>query len=217
MKGMATPEQMAALAAAERHGLRPLVPRADDQAPRGRRGNGRGAHGAAGLGVRADAVRVHARRHERPERRDRAHERAARRALGRCAREPEARLRRRRRGDPEPHARRLVAEAAGVLRSREPGELAAEAARGARRRADNEGRRRRRREDEEPGGGNNRNSRSPLLSFANTDMAFRDDVMVVGSYHGFNVYRLQGDKRRSSCRPSSAPAGRATSRSSAIS
>ena len=32
--------------------------------------------------------------------------------------------------------------------------------------------------------------RSPLLSFANTDMAFVDDVMVVGSYHGFNIYRL---------------------------
>jgi len=46
---------------------------------------------------------------------------------------------------------------------------------------------------EEPsGGGNNRDSRSPLLSFANTDLAFRGDVMVVGSYHGFNVYRLQG-------------------------
>ena len=32
--------------------------------------------------------------------------------------------------------------------------------------------------------------RSPLLSFANTDMAFRDDVMFAGSYHGFNIYRL---------------------------
>ena len=35
--------------------------------------------------------------------------------------------------------------------------------------------------------------RSPLLSFANTDMAFRDDVLVAGSYHGFNVYRLGED------------------------
>jgi uncharacterized protein (DUF305 family) len=35
--------------------------------------------------------------------------------------------------------------------------------------------------------------RSPLLSFANTDMAFSGDVMVAGSYHGFNVYRLSGD------------------------
>ena len=32
--------------------------------------------------------------------------------------------------------------------------------------------------------------RSPLLSFANTDMAFFDDVLVAGSYHGFNIYRL---------------------------
>jgi hypothetical protein len=29
------------------------------------------------------------------------------------------------------------------------------------------------------------------LSFANTDLAFRGDVMVVGSYHGFNIYRLR--------------------------
>ena len=34
------------------------------------------------------------------------------------------------------------------------------------------------------------NRRSPLLSFANTDMAFSDDVLVVGNYHGFNIYRL---------------------------
>ena len=32
--------------------------------------------------------------------------------------------------------------------------------------------------------------RSPLLSFSNTDMAFADDKMVAGSYHGFNVYQL---------------------------
>ncbi len=37
-------------------------------------------------------------------------------------------------------------------------------------------------DDEEP--------RAPLLSFANTDMAFAGDVLVAGSYHGFNVYRL---------------------------
>ncbi|MEM6909396.1 MAG: DUF305 domain-containing protein [Pseudomonadota bacterium] len=35
--------------------------------------------------------------------------------------------------------------------------------------------------------------RSPLLDFANTDMAFFDDIMVAGSYHGFNVYKL-GDE-----------------------
>jgi uncharacterized protein (DUF305 family) len=32
--------------------------------------------------------------------------------------------------------------------------------------------------------------RSPLLSFSNTDIAFSGDVMVVGNYHGYNVYRL---------------------------
>ncbi len=32
--------------------------------------------------------------------------------------------------------------------------------------------------------------RSPLLSFANTDMAFAGDVLVTGNYHGFNIYRL---------------------------
>ena len=36
-------------------------------------------------------------------------------------------------------------------------------------------------------------SRSPLLSFSNTDVAFRDDIMVAGSYHGFNIYALGAD------------------------
>ena len=35
--------------------------------------------------------------------------------------------------------------------------------------------------------------RSPLLSFSNTDVAFRDDIMVAGSYHGFNIYELGDD------------------------
>jgi uncharacterized protein (DUF305 family) len=35
------------------------------------------------------------------------------------------------------------------------------------------------------------NSRAPLLSFSNTDMAFAGDVLVTGSYHGYNIYRLQ--------------------------
>ncbi|WP_416830261.1 MAG: DUF305 domain-containing protein [Erythrobacter sp.] len=35
--------------------------------------------------------------------------------------------------------------------------------------------------------------RSPLLDFANTDMAFFDDIMVAGNYHGFNIYRLGDD------------------------
>ena len=32
--------------------------------------------------------------------------------------------------------------------------------------------------------------RSPMLSFSNTDMAFKDNIMVAGSYHGFNIYEL---------------------------
>ncbi|NNE37120.1 MAG: DUF305 domain-containing protein, partial [Gammaproteobacteria bacterium] len=35
--------------------------------------------------------------------------------------------------------------------------------------------------------------RYPLLSFSNTDMAFSRDVLVTGSYHGFNIYQLQGN------------------------
>ena len=35
--------------------------------------------------------------------------------------------------------------------------------------------------------------RYPLLSFVNTDIAFAGDVMAVGSYHGFNLYRLRED------------------------
>jgi uncharacterized protein (DUF305 family) len=35
--------------------------------------------------------------------------------------------------------------------------------------------------------------RYPLMSFSNTDMAFAGDVLVVGSYHGFNIYRLGED------------------------
>ncbi len=35
--------------------------------------------------------------------------------------------------------------------------------------------------------------RYPFLSFANTDMAFAGDILVTGSYHGFNIYRLDAD------------------------
>ena len=41
-------------------------------------------------------------------------------------------------------------------------------------------------EDEDPSYG----KRGSHLSFANTDMAFRGDLMVAGNYHGFNIYRL---------------------------
>jgi uncharacterized protein (DUF305 family) len=35
--------------------------------------------------------------------------------------------------------------------------------------------------------------RAPLLSFSNTDMAFAGNVLVAGNYHGFNIYRLADD------------------------
>ncbi len=35
--------------------------------------------------------------------------------------------------------------------------------------------------------------RAPMLSFSNTDMAFSGDILVVGSYHGFNIYKLGED------------------------
>lgn len=44
-------------------------------------------------------------------------------------------------------------------------------------------------EEDEPQFG----ERSSLLSFANTDMAFSGDLLVAGSYHGFNAYRLGED------------------------
>jgi uncharacterized protein (DUF305 family) len=36
--------------------------------------------------------------------------------------------------------------------------------------------------------------RNPLLSFTNSDMAFIDDVMITGSYHGYNIYRLMEER-----------------------
>lgn len=45
-------------------------------------------------------------------------------------------------------------------------------------------------EEDKKGKKDKDNARSPLLSFANTDMAFAGDVLVVGNYHGFNIYRL---------------------------
>jgi len=46
---------------------------------------------------------------------------------------------------------------------------------------------------EDDGIGEDDDGRYPLLSFSNTDMAFAGDVMAAGSYHGFNIYRLQED------------------------
>ncbi|MDJ0751651.1 MAG: DUF305 domain-containing protein [Woeseiaceae bacterium] len=48
-------------------------------------------------------------------------------------------------------------------------------------------------EDNAPIVPRNGKTRSPMLSFANTDMAFAGDVLVAGNYHGFNVYQLQDD------------------------
>ncbi|MBT8097387.1 MAG: DUF305 domain-containing protein, partial [Woeseia sp.] len=36
----------------------------------------------------------------------------------------------------------------------------------------------------------NEDARAPMLSFSSTDMAFSGDVLVTGGYHGFNIYRL---------------------------
>ena len=38
-----------------------------------------------------------------------------------------------------------------------------------------------------------RSLRSPMLSFSNTDMAFRDNLLDAGSYHGFNMYEIGDD------------------------
>jgi uncharacterized protein (DUF305 family) len=46
-------------------------------------------------------------------------------------------------------------------------------------------------DDEQSNTGTEWGERSPLLSFSNTDMAFADDVLVAGNYHGFNVYKLR--------------------------
>ncbi|WP_265562397.1 DUF305 domain-containing protein [Sphingomicrobium arenosum] len=48
-------------------------------------------------------------------------------------------------------------------------------------------------EDEGDAGQYYWNARSPLLSFAQTDMAFDDDKLFVGNYHGFNIYQLGDD------------------------
>lgn len=48
-------------------------------------------------------------------------------------------------------------------------------------------------EDEEATPRSPDDERFPLLSFANTDIAFTDDVMIAGNYHGYNIYRLQAN------------------------
>jgi len=49
-------------------------------------------------------------------------------------------------------------------------------------------------DDEEEGGEDEvgePDERAPLLSFIHSDMAFAGNVLVAGSYHGFNIYRLE--------------------------
>ena len=36
-----------------------------------------------------------------------------------------------------------------------------------------------------------RSGRYPMLSFDNTDMAFDGNTLVVGNYHGFNIYNIE--------------------------
>ncbi len=47
--------------------------------------------------------------------------------------------------------------------------------------------------DEQSNEGTEWGERSPLLSFSNTDMAFSGNLLVVGNYHGFNIYTLSDD------------------------
>ena len=41
-----------------------------------------------------------------------------------------------------------------------------------------------------PGPAGQASRRSPFLSFSNTDMAFSGDILAAGNYHGINLYRL---------------------------
>ena len=46
-------------------------------------------------------------------------------------------------------------------------------------------------EEESPIESSASDQRRPMLSFDNTDMAFSKDLLIAGSYHGFNIYRLE--------------------------
>ena len=48
-------------------------------------------------------------------------------------------------------------------------------------------------EDEQSNEDTQWGTRSPQLSFSNTDMAFSGDRLVVGNYHGFNIYDVSGE------------------------
>lgn len=47
--------------------------------------------------------------------------------------------------------------------------------------------------DDEDGAAPRYSNRWAQLSFWNTDMAFADDVLIAGNYHGFNAYKLTDD------------------------
>jgi uncharacterized protein (DUF305 family) len=44
-----------------------------------------------------------------------------------------------------------------------------------------------------PRAGEDVGRRAPFLSFSNTDMAFQGDLLAVGNYHGINLYRIGDD------------------------
>ncbi|WP_376694663.1 DUF305 domain-containing protein [Wenzhouxiangella sp. EGI_FJ10305] len=48
-------------------------------------------------------------------------------------------------------------------------------------------------EGDDEGRENDGKPRPSLLSFSNTDMAFSDDILVAGNYHGFNVYDISSE------------------------
>lgn len=51
-------------------------------------------------------------------------------------------------------------------------------------------------EEDEDAAGRRYGERSPFLSFSNTDLAFSGDLMAVGNYHGFNLYNIEGETPR---------------------
>ena len=101
----------------DRECVRPALPRADDRAPPGRRHDGREPPRAARGGAGLAALRVHLRRHVRPDGGDRPHGCDARRALARPPGGTRGRLRRRRAGGLEHGAGGDAREARGLLRS----------------------------------------------------------------------------------------------------
>ena len=192
--------------------LRPPVPRTDDRPPSRRGRDGRGPLQAARRGLRSGPVPVHHRRQQRADCRDQADGPAAQCLHRRPAGRTEGRLRQCRRGHLQPHQARFAAPPGGLLRPRQPRRPRAaqgQESRQARRRADC-GRRQ----------GQGRRLERTLAA-----------VQLRQDRHGLlrrppvrrqlsRLQRLPPRRRRHAARRSarsSAPAGRATSRSSATS